>query len=443
MTVAVLVPRRSDGGHRDRLWEFARAWLETEHPDFDIVEGADLGDPFNRSASINDAARRAPQADVYAVMDSDVVVPTDQLNDAVKLAQETDQAVLAFSERVELNQRMTDRVLDGFDGRWDDRSSVAARYKDHVSSCIVVPRALFESAGGFDERFEGWAPEDRAFHHVVRVLGGGVLRVAGPVFHLWHEASRRNKRTAEFLHGQALVKHLWSIVRPDDMERHLTERQTPDGVLVVYVTHGRPDCLTRAIPSFDEHLSGPIVRRVVVDDSGDPDFKAMIRLRWPDIDIIDTGGRKGFAGAYQKVWATIAAYGPPWAFIIEDDFTATRPVDLAEMQQVMDARPHLVQMALRRQAWSSPELAAGGVIEQHPADYEDHPTHLEHRRFFTTNPCLIRRDLTSTPWPKGSGSEASFARNLFADPDARSGYWGARADEPWVIHDGPRTGRGY
>ena len=28
MTVAVLVPRRSDGGHRDRLWAFAKAlWL--------------------------------------------------------------------------------------------------------------------------------------------------------------------------------------------------------------------------------------------------------------------------------------------------------------------------------------------------------------------------------------------------------------------------------
>ena len=26
--------RRSDGGHRDRLWTFCRAWLEEEHPDF-------------------------------------------------------------------------------------------------------------------------------------------------------------------------------------------------------------------------------------------------------------------------------------------------------------------------------------------------------------------------------------------------------------------------
>lgn len=442
MTVAVLVPRRSDGGHRDRLWTFCRAWLEEEHPDFEIVEGADLGEPFNRSASINDAASRT-KAPTLAVMDSDVIVPPDQLNDAVKLAEETGQAVLAFSERVELNQRMTDRVLDGFDGRWDDRQSVVQRFKDHVSSCVVVPRALFERCGGFDERFVGWAPEDRAFHHVARVLGGGVLRVTGPVFHLWHEASRRNKRTAEFAAGSALVKHLWSIVRPDDMERHLTERQIPNGILQVFVTHGRPDCLTRAVPSFDQHLSGPVVRRVVVDDSGDPDFKAMIRLRWPDIDIIDTGGSKGFAGAYQKVWATIAAYGLPWAFIVEDDFTAERSIDLAAMQQVMDDRPGLVQMALRRQAWSAPELEAGGVIEQHPDDYTDLPTHLEHRRFFTTNPCLIRRELTATPWPKSSGSEAQFTRAVFADPNARSGYWGARTDAPWVIHDGPRTGRGY
>ena len=75
------------------------------------------------------------------------------------------------------------------------------------------------------------------------------------------------------------------------------------------------------------------------------------------------------------MWATIAAYGLPWAFIVEDDFTAERSIDLAAMQQVMDDRPGLVQMALRRQAWSAPELEAGGVIEQHPDDYTDLPTH--------------------------------------------------------------------
>src|SRR5690606_41550060 len=79
-----------------------------------------------------------------------------------------------------------------------------------------------------------------------------------------------------------------------------------------------------------------------------------------------------------------------------------------------------------------------------PDGYTDHDEHLEHREFVTTNPSLWRHEFVARhPWPKKPHSEAVFAREVFANPDAVSGYWGARGDDPWVIHDGERTGSGY
>lgn len=446
MTVAVLVPRRCDGGRRDRLFEFTRKWWEKEHPEYELIEGHHDDGLFNRAAAVNHAAGQTT-ADVLAICDGDVIPP--EVGAAVDLAASTGRAVLAYGYDgyTPLTASMTDRVLDGYDGRWDLPNGVSRsdRSKDHVSSCVVVPRALFDAVGGMDERYRGWGPEDRDFHHKLRVLGGGVLRVPGKVFHLHHPFSpERNRKSLDWLAGDSLKRHCWSIHDPAAMRRRVEDAAVADGVLVVFVGNGRAQCLSRAVESFAQRLTGPIVRRVIVDDSGDPDHHAWLRLTFPDIDLVCTKGRTGFDGVYRTVWDTIAGYGMPWAFVIEEDFTLERDVDLGVLQQVMDDRPHLAQMALRRQAWSAPEIAAGGVVEQHPDEYDEQPTHLEHRLFFTTNPTLLRRGfVTQHPWPKGSGSELRFGRDLFRDPDARCGYWGARTDAPWVIHDGERTGRGY
>jgi rhamnose utilization protein RhaD (predicted bifunctional aldolase and dehydrogenase) len=89
-------------------------------------------------------------------------------------------------------------------------------------------------------------------------------------------------------------------------------------------------------------------------------------------------------------------------------------------------------------------LATGEVVEGRLRPSSDTPTHLEHRLFVTTNPALWSRDFViHHAWPTGRNSEAQFARSVFRDPDVRAGYWGVRTDEPWVTHDGERTGSGY
>ena len=465
MNVAVLVPRRTDGGRRDELWAFCRAWWEREFPAFEIVEGTHDGGRFNRSAALNRAAA-STDAEILIVADGDVIVPPDQVRTAVKVAGETGRAVLPYEHNgyTPLTEAMTNRVLDGFEGRWDPTPAAVVSHEkspNHVSSCVVVPRPLWERVGGFDERFDGWGPEDRAFHMACRVLGGGVETITGrdvgakraQVFHLWHPLSteravggKRNGYRDDpiWLAGKALWDHAAACTHPRDMERFIADRNHPDGVLLLFVTNGRRDCLATSVPSALERVAGDIVRTVIVDDSGDPDYQAWVRWRFPDIDLHCTRGATGFDGAYRTVWNLVGWYGLPWAYIVEDDFTHQRDVDLGAMQRVMRSDPGLCQMALRRQPWFTAEIEAGGIIEQNPDAYTDLPTHMEHRQFVTTNPALWSRDFIARhPWPKGPHSEARFADGVFRDPDARSGYWGARTDDPWVIHDGERSGRRY
>lgn len=439
--IPLLVPRRPDGGHRDRLWEFCRNWWAEQRPDYKPVEGHHVDGRFNRSAALNAAARDAGEWDVAVICDSDVISDPEQLDAAIDRARDTGRTTLAYDQYIALREPMTQRVLAGFDGNWIPDAELKMR--SHVSSIVAVPRQLWDRVGGFDERFVGWGHDDVAFAAACRVLGGGIERVPGDVFHLWHPISPERDRRSPWLRASAeLAKQYHAALTPDAM-RHLIAERQPDGVCLVVVTHGRRDCIAQSIPSALAHLHGlPIVRRIISDDSGDADYQAWLRLTFPDFDIV-TGKHGGFAANTIRGRQAAIASGQPWVFWLEDDFTFNRPVDMAAMAHILEERPHVTQMALRRQAWFPAELRVGGFIEQHPEAYTDFDGWMEHQLFFTTNPHLTRRSiLVEHEWPSRAGSEMAFSRTLLVG-DRTAGYWGTRHDEPWVHHFGERTGSGY
>lgn len=219
---------------------------------------------------------------------------------------------------------------------------------------------------------------------------------------------------------------------------------------VLVMTDGRDAELHTTLLSVDRHVLAPAGEVWMHDDTGDDTHRDMLTDRYPRARVIGSGPRRGFGGAIAYAWAVVAACTrSTWLFHVEGDFKFRRHVDLAAMAATLAAHPHLVQMALRRQPWSSAEVAAGGVVEQAPDDYADQEwvghRWLEHRRFYTTNPHVVPMRLVRQGWPAGSQSEGRFAAHLFgANPDARAGYWGARSDPPWVEHIGlQRVGTGY
>lgn len=221
-------------------------------------------------------------------------------------------------------------------------------------------------------------------------------------------------------------------------------------ITLMVITDGRRDILTETLAHLD-FLDGEITRRVVHDDSGDRDNHLWLDSLGVFDDIVATPQRSGFNGAMASArrWLTDQDRSP-FVFWLEDDFRLFRTIPLLDMAAVLDERPHLAQMALRRQPVNAAEKRAGGVVEQWPHMYTDCRDDngrewLAHRQFFTTNPALIPRAwITDPQWPVIPRSEEAFSKAIFTDAGTHCAYWGSRDSGVWVEHIGThRVGTGY
>jgi hypothetical protein len=93
-----------------------------------------------------------------------------------------------------LSESWTKRVVDdrrdfGAEVDHDDMDILVERTNPiSWSCCMVIPRAVWDDLGGFDERFRGWGFEDMALQSIVVGLYGHE-RIDGDVYHLWHPRS--------------------------------------------------------------------------------------------------------------------------------------------------------------------------------------------------------------------------------------------------------------
>lgn len=194
MRVVVLVPRRADNGRRDEVWAYVLSRWLSEHPDWTIYTGHHEHGPFNRSAAINDAAAGAGDWDVAIIADSDSFVGPEQINAAVEGCWSNGQMWLAYDKFMYLSRSMSDQIMDGFDGMWEN--GVEWDMTNTCSSMVVVRRDVWDQARGYDEGFESWGYEDVAFSHACQTFGGGLSRVPGCVWHLWHPPSIEGRHTS-------------------------------------------------------------------------------------------------------------------------------------------------------------------------------------------------------------------------------------------------------
>lgn len=224
-------------------------------------------------------------------------------------------------------------------------------------------------------------------------------------------------------------------------------------ITTVITTDGRRDCFARMIESLDRWVAGMTPQRFVWDDSGDPAYREWLRETAGPMGFQIIGAHPGQVKlgqdrALQRLWKLLAKDHRGWIFHVEDDFVFERGVDLRAMINVVERR-QLAQMSLLRQPWFPGELRAGGVIERNPDAFtgmsfsgEPHRW-IEHRSYFTLNPCVYPRSLTLRGWPTGRRHEARFASDLFDSNGAvHCGIWGDGT--PWIQHIGAeRTGHGY
>lgn len=191
----ILVPRRAGVEEREELWTFTRSWWTDILPEWPIIEGHHDVGPFNRSAAINTAAARAGEWDVAVIIDGDILANPDAVRSAVDIAAATGAMVLAGDERIMLSKQGTRRIIDGYRGNWRVKGIQERVYTDGCSCCVVVSRALWEKAGGFDPLFVGWGFEDIAFRVACETLTGKpMVKLSSEMFHLWHTTSHENNQ---------------------------------------------------------------------------------------------------------------------------------------------------------------------------------------------------------------------------------------------------------
>ena len=229
-------------------------------------------------------------------------------------------------------------------------------------------------------------------------------------------------------------------------------------VPLIVLTNGRPECISKTIPSAQQHLTG-VAGMVIVDDSGDPTYGQWLADEFTggpwDGKVLHLPEPHGYWQAMRHVWGLArhwdTTYGTTSFFLLEDDFMFSEDVNLDDLAGVLDAHPYLTQIALLRQPWFANEHEHGGLIGALQAQGQlftecSDGTHwwIEHRACFTGNPSLIPRRTFARDWPEGDWSESRFGHELFRDPEARGAYWGRLGDPPRVEHIGHhRAGTGY
>lgn len=188
----LLIPRRAGEPERDMVWDWLGGewWPRLGWP---VIEGHHDGPgPFSRAAAVNTAAELADVGewedphpwDVAVVVDADTLVDPANVRSAAILAHASGQLTFGYERFAALSRHGTEQVMAGYDGSWEPQ--VILEFIGSDSSCLAVPRDLWDRVGGFDESFVGWGMEDSAFSLACQAIGRGVHRIGGTAWHLWH-----------------------------------------------------------------------------------------------------------------------------------------------------------------------------------------------------------------------------------------------------------------
>lgn len=208
-------------------------------------------------------------------------------------------------------------------------------------------------------------------------------------------------------------------------------------IALLVMTDGREEYIKQTIPSALSMLNGPITQRFMFDDSGDPQYREWLTKTFPTFQLFYESKRLGHAGAMQTIWKYIKKVETDYFFHLEDDFLFNEQVPLLEMVEVLENHPYLYEISLMRQPWWQFEIDAGGVIGVAPDEFIQKEKWIEHRRYFSTNPCIYRKSLLDIGWPRCENSERVFCNKIIDnDPEAQFGVWGQKEDPPKVFHIG-------
>jgi len=217
---------------------------------------------------------------------------------------------------------------------------------------------------------------------------------------------------------------------------------------LIITTNGRKEYIVPTIDSWKNFIDININNKIIIDDSGNKEYRDWLTSTFPDFQILPLGEKNMGFSFLMKTWLVDLSIESKYLLLLEDDFLLLEELDIETILNILDNK-HLIELSLKRQAWSAEEINAGGMIERifNGTNFIQKDGWFEHRQFFTTNPSFInveRLKKYSKPIYKNSElmSEGEFGLRLFANnPEVYAAFLGNIFDKPKVEHIGyVRTG---
>lgn len=211
------------------FWVTAR--LQACHPSWELAVATEGGEPWTKARAANLAVGgRAYDANSTIVIhDADVAVSATALAQTVA-AVESGEAAWGIPHGIvyRLDQASTTEVLAlplliGEPHHWPpDRCARKPYLGLPGGGVLVVSAEAWAEVGGFDERFVGWSGEDVALGWALETLCGPPVRMAAPLWHLWHPPARRT-RTNLYANQRLEAWYRAANGKPDAMRGLLAE----------------------------------------------------------------------------------------------------------------------------------------------------------------------------------------------------------------------------
>ena len=179
--ISCIIPWRHN---RERFRQFKRVQTIANDLADEVILADDGLSPFSRGAAINAGVRQA-KGSILWILDADLIVPTEQLDEAILMARNYGSVVLPY-DIYHYHSRISTRLyLKGHMTQADWFAEKPMWTMDSIGGTAVMVRDTWEIVGGFDERMRGWGHEDNQFWCAAMTYAA-VDRVPGVLHHLWH-----------------------------------------------------------------------------------------------------------------------------------------------------------------------------------------------------------------------------------------------------------------
>jgi glycosyltransferase involved in cell wall biosynthesis len=237
LSLSIVIPWQDRGAlDRRRIAEFVIAHYRSLDIGEVVIGTYDNdGQTLNLSRLRNEGASLA-SGDVLVFIDADVLLPTEQILEAARLASEAPGAVLTYSHFLtDAPRDKIDSILDGEDWqKYIDPARPHYLYNGpliedwHVGSSFAVSRYTYERVGPWDEDFVGWGEEDKDYLVRSKDMFGPLRFAEGGMLHLGFHMNDAD-------HGPALIPGTpENIEFMKNRERFLAKRKERPLKIAVY-----------------------------------------------------------------------------------------------------------------------------------------------------------------------------------------------------------------